>query len=378
MIATTRGYATRAAGPADNAGLVALAASSPMEAGLTICVRREPDFFSLNRLEGDRWDVGVVDGPAPSTGIVGCIGVAERLAFVSGVAKRTAYIGDLKVHPAYRGRGVADELSRYAREICRGIGGDDVPCLVTALAGNRGVERRLSGPRGLPELRPFATVRSYAIPLFLPRRAPRPDQYRVRRANAADVEEMACLWRSVARERQFAPVQDVADLHAPGLAIEDYWLAHRSGTGRLAACVALWDQHCFKRTHVLRYGARLGALRRLLNVAAPLFAAPRLPPPGAGGVGGTPLRQLAAFQVAAPASEPAALRALLDHAYAEYRRSKYVLITIGLDVRDPLSRALNGLMAIPTTLHAYVTTPAGLYRGPDLGERPLHFETALV
>ena len=91
-----------------------------------------------------------------------------------------------------------------------------------------------------------------------------------------------------------------------------------------------------------------------------------------------PLRQVAAFQVAAPASEPAALRALLEHAYAEYRRSSYVLMTIGLDVRDPLSRALDGLMAIPTTLHAYVTTPAGVYRGPDLGDRPLHFETALV
>jgi GNAT superfamily N-acetyltransferase len=372
MIATASGFTTRAAGPADNVGLVTLAASSPMEAGLTICVRREPDFFALNRLEGDRWDVGVVDGPAPSTGIVGCIGVAERLAFVSGVAQRTAYIGDLKVHPAYRGRGVADELSRYAREICHGIGGDDLPCLVTALAGNRGVERRVEGPRGLPELRRFATVRNYAIPLFLPRREPRPDQYRVRRASAADVEEMACLWRSVARERQFAPVDDVGDLHGPGLSIEDYWLAHRVGTGRLAAFIALWDQHSFKRTHVLRYGARIGALRQLLNVAAPVFAAPRLP------ASGMPLRQLAAFRVAAPASEPAALRALLDHAYAEHRRSKYVLITIGLDVRDPLSRALDGLMAIPTTLHAYVTTPAGVYRGPDLGDRPLHFETALV
>ena len=372
MITTARGYTTRAAGPADNAGLVALAAASPMEAGLTICVRREPDFFALNRLEGDRWDVGVAEGPGGD--VIGCIGVAERLAFVHGVARRTAYIGDLKVHPAHRGHGVADDLSRYVRRVCSEIGGDDLPCLLTALAGNRGVERRLSGPRGLPELRRFATVRSYAIPLFLPRREPRPDQYRVRRARAADVEEMACLWRSVARERQFAPVQDVADLHAPGLSVEDYWLAHRAGTGRLAAFAALWDQDSFKRTHVLRYGARLDALRQLLNVAAPLFAAPRLPPPGVG----TPLRQLAAFKVAAPASEPAALRALLDHAYAEYRRSKYVLITIGLDVRDPLSRALNGLMAIPTTLHAYVTTPAGVYRGPDLGDRPLHFETALV
>ena len=367
MIATARGYTTRTAQPADNAGLVALAAASPMEAGggLTICLRRDPEFFALNRLEGDRWDVGVVDVPA---GVVGCIGVAERLAFVRGVARRTVYIGDLKVHPAHRGRGVADELSRYTRELCRQIG-DDVPCLVTALAGNRGIERRVSGPRGLPQLRRFATVSSYAIPLFLPRRNPQSSHYTVRRAREADLEEMACLWRVVARERQFAPVQDTPP---PGLAIDNYWLAHRTGTGRLAGCFALWDQHSFKRTHVIRYGARLGALRRVLNLAAPLFSAPRLPEPGA------PLRQLAVFQIAVPASDPAALRALLERAYAEVRRSDYVLITIGLDVRDPLTRALDGLMAIPTALHAYVTTPAGVYRGPDLDDRPLHFETALV
>lgn len=367
MIATARGYTTRTAQPADNAGLVALAAASPMEAGLTICVRRDPDFFALNRIEGDRWDVGVVDGPAGD--LVGCIGVAERLAFVHGVARRTVYIGDLKVHPAHRGRGVADELSRHAVRVSREMAGDDAPCLLTALAGNRGVERLLNGPRGLPQLRRFATVRSHAIPLFFPRREARPVQYTVRRARDEDLEEMACVWRVVARERQFAPVQDTPPAD---LSLDNYWLAHRTGTGRLAGFFALWDQHSFKRTHVVRYGARLGALRRVFNLAAPFFSAPRLPKPGAA------LRQLAAFQVAVPASEPGALRALLDQAYAEHRRSQYALITIGLDARDPLSGALHGLMAIPTTLHAYVATPAGAYRGPELGDRPLHFETALV
>lgn len=369
MIATAVGYGIRAAQPADNAGLVALAAASPMEAGLTICVRRDPDFFALNRLEGDRWEVAVA--VAPGGAIVGCIGVAERRAFVRGGSRRSAYIGDLKVHPAHRGRGVGDQLSRYARTVCREMG-EAVPCLLTALAGNRPIERRVSGPRGLPQLQRFATVRSYAIPLFLPRLGAGPGPYIVRRARAEDLEEMGCVWRVVARERQFAPVRDPADL-PPGLLIDNYWVAHRAGAGRrLAGFFALWDQDSFKRTYVMRYSARLGALRRMLNVAAPLFSAPRMPDAGAA------LRQLAAFQIAVPANEPAALRALLETAYVEARRSKYVLISLGLDVRDPLSRALEGLTAIPTNLHAYVTTPTGSYRGPDLGDRPLHFETALV
>lgn len=368
MIATAQGYTTRAARPDDNTSLVSLAAASPMEAELTICVRRDPDFFALNRLEGDRWEVGVVAGPAGD--VVGCIGVAERLAFVHGVARRTAYLGDLKVHPDHRGCGVGDQLSRYAWTVCREIG-EDVVCLLTALAGNRGIERRVSGPRGLPQLRRFATVHSYAIPLFFPRSGTARGQYTVRRAREADLDEMGCIWRVVARERQFAPIRDAADLPA-GLAIDNYLLAHRAGTGRLAGFLALWDQDFFKRTCVMRYSTRLGALRRVLNAAAPLFSAPRLPEPGAA------LRHLAAFQIAVPGSEPAALRALLERGYVEARRAGYVLITVGLDARDPLSGALHGLMAIPTTLHAYVTTPAGAYRGPELGDRPLHFETALV
>ena len=368
MIAPARGYSIRTAQPADNAALVALAAASPMEAGLTICVRRDPDFFALNRLQGDRWEVGVVE--SPWGGVVGCIGVAERLAYVRGVETRTAYVSDLKVHPAHRGRRVADELTHYAREFSLALGAG-VPCLLTALAGNHGIEGRASGPRGLPQLHRFATVQSYAIPLFLPRREPRPDQYRVLRASAADLEEMTCLWHAVARERQFAPVQFALP---PGLAIENYWLARRAGTGRLAGFVALWDQEAFKRTYILRYGARLGALRTLLNLSATLFSAPRLPAAGAA----APLKQLAAFQLTVPWSEPGALRALLERAYADFRRSQYAVITLGLDVRDPLSRALDGLLVTRTALHAYVSTPAGVYRGPDLADRPLHFETALV
>jgi GNAT superfamily N-acetyltransferase len=371
MLATTGRYTIRAAQPSDNAGLVALAAASPMEAGLTICVRRDPDFFALTSIEGQRSQVGVAQDRWGD--VVGCIGVAERLAFVRGAARRTAYIGDLKVHPRHRGLGVADELTRYARDVCRAMqGGDDMPCLVTALQGNRDMERRVRGPRGLPELHRFATVLSYTIPLFLPRFGGRSGAYAVRRACEDDRDEMGCIWRVAARAHQFGPVTDPADVMAPGLSIDDYWLVHHAVTGRLAGFLACWDQHSFKRTHVERYDLRTGALRRVLNVAAPLVGGLRLPPEGAA------LRQLAAFQVAVQGSDPAVLHALLERAYADARARGYVALTIGLDVRDPLVDALDGFMAIPTPLQAYVTTPAGRYRGPDLGERPLHFETALV
>ena len=61
----TSGVATRSAGrtPADNDALVELSVACPMEGDIGLAVDRAPDFFALNRLEGDAWRVGVVDGP---------------------------------------------------------------------------------------------------------------------------------------------------------------------------------------------------------------------------------------------------------------------------------------------------------------------------
>src|SRR5689334_2229469 len=142
------GHTPRPATSADNAGLLALAAACPMRGDLTLCVRREPDFFALNRLQGDRWDVGVVD--SGRAGVIGCVAVAERLAYVNGASQPTAYASDLKVHPAFRGRhngagSVADALTEYARDTLGAID-SHMPVLVTVLGGNAAMAPRLLGP----------------------------------------------------------------------------------------------------------------------------------------------------------------------------------------------------------------------------------------
>ena len=72
------------------------------------------------------------------------------------------------------------------------------------------------------------------------------------------------------------------------------------------------------------------------------------------------------------------LRALLLGVYSAMRTSAYSCLNVGLDIRDPLSVALEGLMAQPTDIHAYITTPAGAYTGPSLRTLPLYHEIALM
>src|SRR5262249_14710835 len=159
--------------------------------------------------------------------------------------------------------------------------GSDIPILATILAGNRAMEYRARGFRGMPRLKRFATIRSHAISLLWRRAASNVDGFSIVRASAADLEEMADLWRRVAPTRQFTPVFTTKSLtqwiaQAPSLHIESYWLA-RGLSGRLAGFFALWDQTSFKTTRVTHYSRRLAAIRAIFNLAAPVLGAATLP-----------------------------------------------------------------------------------------------------
>ncbi len=356
----------------DDAALRAIAAACPMEGDISLRITRDPDFFQLNQLEGSQWRVGVaeVDGR-----VVGCAMGAERIAYLHGVEQRTLYAGDLKVLPTMRGTGVADALIRWVMATLLDMGGSDVPILLTVLAGNRAMERRTSGRGTTPGVAHFATMRAFSVPLLFPR-AFKENGLRVSIATSRDIEEMVELWSRVAPGRQLAPVLTAATFEhwiarAPGLGISSYRLA-RDASGRLAGFMAWWDQVTFKQSHVLRYSRRLRVARALLNGAASVTRGTPLPDAG------ELLRYCTALNVCVPGEAPEVLRALVRSSYAELRDAGYAFATIGLDVRDPLCAALDGLFAQPTDVNAFIYTTSGDYAGPSLADRPLHYEIALV
>src|SRR5687767_10008599 len=193
------GFVIRDARLSDNDGLIALAASCPMVGDISLRIDRGPSFFALNRLEGERWRVGVAERDGV---IVGCVGVSERRSYVNGREIRTGYAGDLKVHPAHRDTTIADELSMYSERAFASLA-PTAPVLITVLAGNRSMERRLSGPRGVPAFTRVGTIRTYSLPILWRRRVG--GSIRIAPATWNDVAEMAALWKRVAPLRQLAP-----------------------------------------------------------------------------------------------------------------------------------------------------------------------------
>jgi ribosomal protein S18 acetylase RimI-like enzyme len=360
----------RAAAPGDNAALLRLSEACTMEGDIAMRVDRSPDFFALNRLEGEAWQVAVAED---ETGEVrGCVAAARREVWLNGARRTVCYASDLKVHPSARGGGAADELTRYAARMCAEMGGPDVPILVMILSGNARMERRAPGPRGTPMMARAGTIDAIAIPLLWERTAELAG-VSVRAATAADLEAMAELWAREAPRRQFAGAWDADGLRgfiadAPGLDEGGYLLA-LDARGRLRGFMGVWEQSAFKQLKVVGYSTRLAAVRRAINLAAPLIGATRLPPPG------ETLPMIAAVHICA--TEPAVLRALLLDAYRRHRGHGHAVLTISLDPTDPLVAATRGLLGQPTRASAYLSSASGGARAP-LDGRPLYFETALV
>ncbi len=368
---------TRTATPADNQALLHLTTACAVEDRVGLCLDRAPDFFSLDRLEGDRWRVQVVDDRDGA--VAGYIVLVERTAYVQGHPSRVMFVSDLKVHPGHHRIPVAHALIRSAQAAQHGVGGANFPILSTVPGenfGRRDPNVHLNCRRDLPRLSHFATVRSHAISLLWRRQLPRESDVGVAPGDDRDVEEMAALWRRIAPGRQFAPVFDAESLArwiaaAPSFAPSSYWLARRRN-GRLAGFLGLWDQTSFKQIRLTRYSARLAAVRAAFNCVAPFVGATRLPPRRA------PLPHLVAVHVCVPAQEPGVLRTLLIHAHNALRGRGHSFLTIALDVGDPLSAALKGLLAQPIDSQAYVWIPAACHGPTRLDDRPFHFEPALL
>jgi hypothetical protein len=114
----------------------------------------------------------------------------------------------------------------------------------------------------------------------------------------------------------------------------------------------------------------------VFNAVAPLVGAPRLPAVG------RPLAYASALHVCVPSHRADVLRALLL-AHGNALRSEGVsFLSIGLDERDPLRRALDGLFPQPMRVDVLLSQPGrGAARAPmrtAVAGNVLHFETALV
>ncbi len=311
----------------DDAALRRLSVRTPMQGPVSYCLEREPEFFALTRLQGDRGGrVAVVDQGA---GIVAMAMMAPCRAWVGGAEQQCAYVGDLKVDPDHRNRGLAGRLVSFLGLELQRQHIDRLFFL--ALAGNPAMDLIDRSP-GHFDVRTLRTIRNFLVPFGSSNR--RESSATVRRATPESVPEMIELWNRNQRARAFSPVLDerLFSHWLSGLrGLEDFRLVHRDGV--LTGFCAVWDASAIKQIRLLRLSGGMRFMTAMYNVLAPVLGRPRFPSLG---------QHLRFLYVAhACAEKPEDLVSLLDDVHEQNREEDYLYFDLALDRTDPLVEALS-------------------------------------
>jgi hypothetical protein len=326
----------------DDAALRARMAADWMRGNLSVSFRREPSYFAGCPLQGEQAQVyKCVDGQGGAL-----VGMGARLharLYVNGREREVGLLSDLRLAEALRGGTLVARGYKVVRQLHEA---DPLPYYLTVIMdGNSAALGTLaSGRAGLPTYRDFGRMLTPALQLDLPRPVLSVPGLRLRRAGEGDEAALKALLAGAARRRQFA--RDHAPW-PPGLTCGDFFVAERAG-GELVACIAAWDQHALRQTHIESYSPLLAALRPAWNLAARALPFKPLPAPGER----IPYLYLAALAV--QGDDLAVCRALVRHAYNSLRQGPWHFAIMSVHERDPLAAVLGGYRAIQAAGRIFV------------------------
>lgn len=314
--------------PEDEPEIRRLLRDNPMEGEIRVSLEREPDAFLAARVEGEPHHT-IVARDLTSGAVVGMGSRSVWNAFVNGEPRRLGYLSQLRVDAAHRGKkrllAAGYDLLRSSRSP------GETPFDVTSIIADNTVARRLlgAGLPGLPAYREIGPFSTLVLPAGRTRRAP--GGIRIERGTRERMPEIAACLERNRRRYQLAPFFSTNDLLSPersrGLAPEDFFLA--LADGRVAGCLALWDQSGFKQVVVRGYGPRLARWRPWINRLSPLLGTPRLPDPG------QILPHAWLSHLAVDGDDSRLFEALAQAAHAEARLRGYAYVVIGLAAAHP-------------------------------------------
>jgi hypothetical protein len=367
------------AGPADDADLRHVLASTLMAGQIEVSFQREPSWF----------DGAVVDGFARqvvacrdlSTGRIFGFGCRSlRDLYVNGTLATVGYLSGLRVLPEYRNRGLVARGYAFFRHLQQD---GRTPFYLTTIAeGNETALQILTSERaGLPTYHPAG--RYHTIAVALPRRgsgylgphvanATGSSTNEIRAVQAADFPAVLDFLNTVGRRRQFFPCYCREDFLSSnrllrGLELERVLLAERSG--QIVGMVGAWDQHSYRQHVVHGYSGWIRWFRPLYNIASRLGGKSGLP------AAGQPLRTLLAAVPLVTNDNPAIFADLLTALRGYCGGGPWTHLLVGLHERDPLlSIARRFESACYTSLLFLVCWPDGEAARLALDGRAVYLE----
>ncbi len=320
--------------PKDEAAIRELLSQQPMVGDVQLAVERQPSVLRAMQICGDRAQV-LVGRELQAGTAVATIARSEYPAYLNGTLQRVGYVSLLRILQHARRwphfiLDVAQLLDQLRSE------GDAQIHIVSVMASNVRVRRFLE-PRTSRFFPTSSHCGRFTTLVLGPTTKPRnrtPQELVT--ATEDDLEQIAeCLQRYAARyqfARHWSAEDLLSDQSTPGLAPSDFLLVKRQG--RVAGCVAIWDQSSFKQIIVRSYTPRVARWRGLTNMLGGLLGIPPMPNIG------ELLRQAYLSHLAIDDDDPFMLHVLLAETLRRAHRRGLEYLTLGLDRRSPLYDAI--------------------------------------
>jgi hypothetical protein len=343
-------YLFELAEPADDEGLRAVMARTPMPGAISVVFRREPSYFGAAVVEG-RFRQAMVVRDATTRQIVGIGARSISRRFVNGQSADVGYLSGLRILEEHRCRGV---LARGFAFLRRLHADGRTPVYLTTIAEhNRPALNALVGGRaGLPTYHYSGQYHTAAIRL----RGVKPvrlctTELEIRSGRTADLPAVLEFLHRIGPARQFFPCYVDDDFGSDtgalrGLELADLCLALRDR--QLVGVLGGWDQRAFRQMRITGYRGAMRWMRPCYNAWARMRSLPRLPSPG------EPVRYLTAAVTAVADDDPGVFRQLLDFLIGARSGRSWEYLLVGMHESDPLMATLREYRAAWYATNVYL------------------------
>ena len=270
----------------DDAAIRRLLRDNPMRGEISVSLEREPNYFHDSHVAGEDNQTVL----AVKSGRLVCMGhctIGDR--YINGRVRRVGYLSGLRLDSSVQGR---FDILRRGYQFFRELQHDDpADFYFTSITGDniRSIRFLERGLPGMPVYLPLGDFVTLLLPV--PQKLQSLQQRKeetIARLKSEGIEIISgsdvpgCQLTSFlnAQAGQFNLVarwneENLLSLQRSGLTQSDFQVL--TGTGKVIACAALWDQRSFKQTVIRGYSRRLSFLKPILNLHAKMFDGPQLP-----------------------------------------------------------------------------------------------------
>ena len=346
---------------------------SPFPGSISLSLDREPDYFQAAAVEGE-FSQTLLVRDTPTGRILGIGDRSVRRLYVNGGVRPVGYFSGLRAAAnVHHGMGVARLLSQGfegQRELHKD--GRASYYLMSIISDNQPALRLLKAKLpNFPHLHLYTRMLTFAIHPTPARNKP---HIIIERGTPEHIPAILNCLAEHGKRTQFAPywtAETLFSARTPGLSVTDFFLALDGG--RVAGCLALWDQQSFKQSVIRGYSGNVARFRWVINLLSRLGGWAWLPEPG------TRLNHCFACFAAIDGDDVAVFKALLHALIHEAARRGYDFVMLGLPKGHPFVPVARAYHPITYQSNIYLAAwEDGLADIAAVDSRPAGLEIALL